>query len=251
MTALTKRPPPDDDESPFDRASVLERLDDLRRKLIAAVLGLLAAFLLCFTFSKQLYTFLMEPIRAALPPGAELIATRVPEVFVLHLQISLFASVFLVAPFWLWQLWKFLGGVYTLRRSFLPVLFLASVLFVAGAVFGHFVLFPYAVHFLTTVGSPSTHVMLSVGDLFSFYAWFVLGLGVAFQIPTVVVILSMLGLVTPRFLVRQLRFVILAVFTIAAILTPTPDLVTQSLLALPMLGLYIVSIGLCWLIIRK
>jgi sec-independent protein translocase protein TatC len=243
--------PGDDDESLFDRVSVLARLDELRRRLIAMVLSLLAGFVLCFTFSKQLYAFLMTPIRAALPPGAVLVATRVPEVFVLHLQMSLFASVFLVAPFWLWQLWKFLGEVYALKRSFLPVLFLASALFVAGVIFGHFVMFPYAVHFLTTVGSPSTHVMLSVGDLFSFYAQFVLGLGAAFQIPTVVLILSMLGLVTPRFLVRQLRIVTLVVFTIAAILTPTPDLVTQSLLALPMMALYLGSIGLCWLITRK
>jgi sec-independent protein translocase protein TatC len=192
----------------------------------------------------------MTPVRAALPAGANVVATAVPEIFMVHLRMALYGSVVVAAPIWLYQAWRFTRTIVPLRRAFLPILALAFVLFLGGATFGHYVLFPYAVRFLTTVGSESIHVMLTIGRLFSFYSQFVVGLGLAFQIPTVVLILSKLSLVSPRFLWRHLRIVILAIFTIAAILTPTPDLVTQCLLALPMLALYMVSIGISWLVTR-
>lgn len=243
----------DDDEGLFHGVHILHSLDRLRRQLVFSLLSLVAAFVLCFSFSDRLYTFLMAPIRDALPPGAILIATRVPEVFMLHLKMALFTSFFLVGPIWLFQLWRLVGTLRPVKHTVVPVVLMGIGLFLAGAAFGHYVLFPYAVRFLTTVGSGSAqpaHLLLSVDSVFSFYAQFILGLGASFQIPTVVLILSMFHLVTPRFLVKQLRFVILIVFAIAAILTPTPDMITQTLLALPMIGLYIVSIGLCWLVTR-
>lgn len=236
------------DDALIDTTRVLARLDELRRRIIISIGSLLAAFVICFAFSERLYQFLIMPVRAALPEGAILIATRVPEIFMLHLHMSLFAAIFLAAPIWLFHLFRFLGAFLPLKRTLLPIVLLGGALFVAGAVFGHYVLFPYAVRFLTTVGSPSTRVMLAVGPVFSFYTGFILGLGAVFQIPTLVLILSMLNLVTPRFLIRQLRIVIVVIFAVAAVLTPTPDMVTQCLLAIPMFGLYLVSIGICWLV---
>ncbi len=238
------------DDLPFEGKTVLARLDDLRRRIVISLASLLGGFLLCFSFSERLFQFLMAPILGALPEGAAVVATAVPEIFMVHLRMAVFGAVFVAAPVWLFQLWRFTKSVHPLRKAFLPILFLGCALFLAGAAFGHYVLFPYAVRFLTTVGSESIHVMLTVEKLFSFYAQFVVGLGLAFQIPTVVFILSKLDLVTPRFLWRHIRLVILAVFTLAAILTPTPDLVTQCLLALPMLGLYLASIGISWLVTR-
>jgi sec-independent protein translocase protein TatC len=217
---------------------------------VISLASVLVGFLLCFTFSHRLFVFVMTPVRAALPAGANVVATAVPEIFMVHLRMALYGSVVVAAPIWLYQAWRFTRTIVPLRRAFLPILALAFVLFLGGATFGHYVLFPYAVRFLTTVGSESIHVMLTIGRLFSFYSQFVVGLGLAFQIPTVVLILSKLSLVSPRFLWRHLRIVILAIFTIAAILTPTPDLVTQCLLALPMLALYMVSIGISWLVTR-
>jgi sec-independent protein translocase protein TatC len=235
---------------PFDRVTILARLDELRKRIVLSLASLLVGFVVCFSFSDRLFVLLMAPVRAALPPGANVVATAVPEIFMVHLRLSLYGSIVVAAPIWLYQLWRFTRLIHPLRRSFLPILFLACALFIGGAAFGHFVLFPYAVTFLTTVGSESIHVMLTVGRLFSFYTQFVVGLGLAFQIPTVVLILSKLSMVSPRFLWRHLRIVILAIFTLAAILTPTPDLVTQCLLALPMLGLYMVSIGISWVVTR-
>ncbi|MGH9323355.1 MAG: twin-arginine translocase subunit TatC [Vicinamibacteria bacterium] len=251
LGTLPAQPPAvDDEEDVFDHRTVLARLEELRKRIVISLATLLIAFFVCFTFSARLYEFLIIPVRAALPPDANLIATRVPEIFMLHLRMALFASLFVSAPMWLYQLWRLLRAVHPLRRSFLPLVFFAILLFAAGAAFGHYVLFPYAVRFLTTVGSETIHVMLSIEKLFSFYSYFILGLGAAFQIPTAVLVLSKLELVTPRLLVRQLRLVILVIFALAAVLTPTPDLVTQCLLALPMLGLYVFSIGLCWLVTR-
>ncbi|HJS73362.1 MAG TPA: twin-arginine translocase subunit TatC [Vicinamibacteria bacterium] len=238
------------DDLPFDHLTVLARLDELRKGMVVSLASLLVGFLVCFTFSQRLFVFVMAPVRAALPAGANVVATAVPEIFMVHLRMAVYGSVVVAAPVWLYQAWRFTRTVVPLRRAFVPIVVLAFALFLGGATFGHFVLFPYAVRFLTTVGSESIHVMLTIGKLFSFYSQFVVGLGLAFQIPTVVLILSKLSLVSPRFLWRHLRLVILVIFTIAAILTPTPDLVTQCLLALPMLGLYMVSIGISWLVTR-
>lgn len=251
LAPTSKSPSPSfPDDVPFDRVTILARLDELRKRIVLSLASLLVGFVVCFSFSDRLFVLLMAPVRAALPPGANVVATAVPEIFMVHLRLSLYGSIVVAAPIWLYQLWRFTRLIHPLRRSFLPILFLACALFIGGAAFGHFVLFPYAVTFLTTVGSESIHVMLTVGRLFSFYTQFVVGLGLAFQIPTVVLILSKLSLVSPQFLWRHLRIVILAIFTLAAILTPTPDLVTQCLLALPMLGLYMVSIGISWVVTR-
>jgi sec-independent protein translocase protein TatC len=239
------------DDLPFDAKTILARLDELRRRIVISLASLLFGFLLCFSFSERLFVFLMAPVRAALPPGANVVATQVPEIFMVHLRMALYGSVLVAAPVWLYQVWRFTRTVYPLRRVFLPIVLLGCALFGGGAAFGHYVLFPYAARILTTVGSKSIHVMLSVGKLFSFYSQFVIGLGLAFQIPTVVFILSKLSLVSPQFLWRHLRIVVLAIFTIAAILTPTPDMVTQCLLALPMLGLYMASIGISWVVTRS
>lgn len=238
------------DDLPFDRTRVLARLDELRKRIVFSLASLLVGFLVCFSFSHRLFVFVMTPVRAALPAGANVVATAVPEIFMVHLRMALFGSVVVASPIWLYQVWRFTRTIVPLRRAFVPILVLACALFFGGAAFGHYVVFPYAVRFLTTVGSESIHVMLTVGKLFSFYTQFVVGLGLAFQIPTIVLVLSKLSLVSPRFLWGHLRIVILAIFTIAAILTPTPDLVTQCLLALPMLGLYIISIGISWLVTR-
>ena len=251
LAPASKSPSPSHpDDLPFDHKTVLARLDELRKRIVICLASLLIGFLVCFSFSTRVFHFVMAPIRAALPEGANVVATAVPEIFMVHLRMSVLGAVFVAAPVWLYQLWRFTKTIQPLRKAFLPILFLACVLFVGGAAFGHYVLFPYAVRFLTTVGSESIHVMLTVGKLFSFYTQFVVGLGLAFQIPTVVLVLSKLSLVSPQFLWRHIRIVVLVIFTLAAILTPTPDLVTQCLLALPMLGLYLASIGISWVVTR-
>ncbi|HSF19733.1 MAG TPA: twin-arginine translocase subunit TatC [Vicinamibacteria bacterium] len=234
------------------QSTLLTGLDELRRRLVLGLASLAVVFVVCFSFSEELYRFLMAPVRQALPSGALIVATKVPEVFLLHVRISFLASVLFTAPLWLYHGWRLLVLFHPRGKvtGFASIAALGAGLFFLGAAFGHYVLFPYGVRFLTNFGSDSVHVMLSVGMVFSLYSRFVIGIGAAFQIPTGVFVLSKLGLVTPRLLARQWKLVVLGAFVLAAVITPTPDLITQSLLAFPLIALYVASIGVCWLVRR-
>jgi sec-independent protein translocase protein TatC len=235
-------------EDGLDSSTLLERLDALRRTIVIALSSLALTFVVCFTFSDTVVRTLLRPVRDSLPDGAVLAAMRIPEVFLLHMKASLLLALVLVSPLWLYQLTRFLSSIVPKRDSmaFAPVAFVGTTLFAVGAGFGHFVLFPQGVRFLTAFGSDTVHVVLSVEAAFSIYSRFVLGVGAAFQVPTVVYVLSWLGWVTPTSLIRLWKAVILGAFTLAAVVTPTPDVVTQSLLALPLIVLYALSIGVCW-----
>jgi sec-independent protein translocase protein TatC len=245
MAQTAALPPPE--RSSADKMSFLEHLDELRRRIIFAIISLAVAFVLCFTFSTQIFDFLMGPMKLALPPGGELIATKVPEIFVLHLKMSFFVSIFVASPAWITQIWLFIApGLYQNEKRFaIPFIFFGTSFFLLGAAFSHYLVFPTAVHFLTTFGSQDIQIKPTVSEVFGFYAKVILGTGVVFQIPTVVFLLARLGLVTPRFLIRQFKYAVLVIFIVAAIMTP-PDVVTQTLLAFPMVGLYLLSIGIAW-----
>jgi sec-independent protein translocase protein TatC len=243
-------PPPREGVSP-EKMTFLEHLDELRQRIIRAVLGLLVAFVLCFTFSTPIFEFLMGPLQSALPPGGELIATAVPEIFVLHLKMSFFVAIFVSSPLWLSQVWLFIApGLYENEKRFaIPFILFGSFFFVAGAAFAHYVLFPIAVEFFSTFGSRDVEIRLTVSEVFSFYSKVLLASGAVFQIPTVVFILARMGLVSASFLWRNFKYAVLIIFIIAAVLTP-PDVVTQTLMATPMVALYLFSIGVAWLVGR-
>lgn len=236
-----------------DKMTFLDHLDELRHRIIVSVLTLVVTFALCFTFSQQIFDFLMKPLRDALPEGGELIATAVPEIFMLYLKMSFFAAIFLSSPMILTQVWLFVApGLYPKERHFaVPFIFLGTFFFLGGAAFGHYIVFPYAANFLTTFGGESIEILLTVSAVFSFYSKFILGMGLVFEIPTLTFLLSRLGLITPGFLWAKFKYAVLIIFVIAAIITPTPDVVTQSLLAFPMIGLYFLSIGIAAVFGRK
>ncbi len=237
---------------PSAKMTFLEHLDELRRRIIISLLAVAIAFALCFTFAQRIFDFLMGPLRSALPPGGKLIATAVPEIFLLYLKMSFFAAIFLALPVILSQVWLFVApGLYRNEKRYaVPFIFLGTGFFLGGASFGHFVVFPYATHFLTTFGE-GIEPLLTVSRVFSFYSSFILGMAVSFQIPTAVFVLARMGLVTPGFLWAKFKYAVLLIFVAAAIITPTPDVPTQCLLALPMIGLYILSIGIAWLCGRE
>ena len=239
-------PPPDDDQPP-EKMSFLEHLDELRRRIVFAIISLAVAFVVCFTFSTEIFEFLMGPMTKALPEGGELIATKVPEIFVLHLKMSFFVAIFVASPAWLTQVWLFISpGLYKTEKKFaVPFIFFGTCFFLLGAAFSHYILFPTAVNFLTTFGSEEIAIMPTVSEVFGFYSRVILGTGFVFQIPTVVFLFARMGLVTPGFLWRNFKYAVLIIFITAAIITP-PDVVTQTLLAFPMIALYLLSIGIAW-----
>ncbi len=234
-----------------DRMTFLEHLDELRKRLIRAALAILVAFVACFFFYEQIFNFLMQPLREVIEPyGGELIATTPPEIFILGLKMSFLVAVIGSTPAWLGQVWGFVApGLYRHeKRLALPFVVIGSAFFISGAVFCHYVLFPAAVSFLGTFGGGGEEIQIRyrVSEVFSFYARLVLGTAVVFQIPSLALLLSRLGIVTPRFLLRYFKYAVLVIFVLAALVTP-PDPTTQIILAGPMIVLYMLSIGIAWI----
>ena len=228
----------------------LEHLDELRRRLIRAALAIVIAFVACFFLYEEIFDFLMRPLRQVIEPhGGELIATTPPEIFILGLKMSLLVAIVISTPAWLSQVWGFVApGLYRHERHLaLPFIAVGSLFFVAGAVFCHYVLFPAAVEFLGTFGGGGEDIQIRyrVSEVFSFYARLVIATAIVFQIPSLALLLSRLGLVTPRFLWRYFKYAVLISFVLAALLTP-PDPTTQLILAGPMIVLYTLSIGIAW-----
>lgn len=233
--------------------NLLDRLEAFRRLLLRSAAALFVVFVVCAAFSKELFDLLLGPLQASLPEGSSLIATRVPEIFVVHLKIAFFVAILLTVPLWLILIARWVSAILPERQrhAFPLIVALGVSLFVIGALFAHFVLFPYAARFLTHFGSEAVHVRLSVEEAFTFYSIFVLGIAAVFEMPTIVLVLSLLNLVTPRFLIRHVREAIVFNFVVAAVVTPTPDVVTQLLVALPMMVLYALSALLSWLVQRS
>ena len=227
--------------------SFLEHLDELRGRLIRSVVALLVAFAACWGFRERIFHFITEPLRSS--QKVEFIYTAPTEAFMLYLKVAFFAGIFLAAPYLLYQVWAFISpGLYAHEKVYaVPFILFGSLFFVAGAAFGHYVLFPMTFRFLGEFAAAEMRFMPRIGEYYSFYSWFLLGLGAVFQLPVVIFVLARIGLVTAGFLLRKFKYAVLAAFVIAAVITPTPDMVTQSMLAVPMLGLYLLGVTVAWL----
>jgi sec-independent protein translocase protein TatC len=228
--------------------SFLEHLEELRVRLVHALVALAVGFGVCWHFHDKLFHFLTQPLRRAYPQ-VEFIFTSPTEALMLHMKMAFFVGIFLAAPYLLYQVWAFVSpGLYPHEKVYaVPFILAGTLFFLGGAAFGHFVLFPLTFRFMIGFGGPDMKFMPRVGEYYTFYSWFLLGLGLVFQLPVVVFIVSRIGLVTPRFLIRNFKYAILIAFFLSAIITPTPDVVTQSMLAVPMLGLYLLGVGVAWL----
>jgi sec-independent protein translocase protein TatC len=243
--------PPDDDRTA--KMSFLEHLDELRTRLIRSVTALVAAFLICLFFIDKIQAFIMKPLYATLPRGGSFIFTEPTEGFMLQMKIAALAGVFLAAPVILWQLWKFIApGLYSHEKKFaIPFVLFASVFFAAGGLFSHYVAFPWAWMFFASYTTEYMTFMPKVSSTFSLYAKMLLGFGVVFQMPTLVFFLARVGGITARFLIRNTKYAILIIFIVAAVLSPGTDVVSQALMAGPMLLLYAISIVIAWVFGKK
>jgi sec-independent protein translocase protein TatC len=227
-----------------DKMSFLEHLDELRSRLIHVVAALLVGFVACWAFRDPIFHFLTQPLRVS-HPDIKFIFTSPSEALMLKMKMSFFVGIFVVAPYILYQVWAFVSpGLYRHEKVYaVPFIVAGSLFFLGGAAFGHYYLFPMTFRFLVAFGGTDMQFLPKVGEYYSFYSWFLLGLGIVFQLPVVIFVLARIGLVTPGFLLRKFKYAVMVSFVVAAIITPTPDVVTQSLLALPMLGLYLLGVG--------
>jgi len=220
----------------------LEHLDELRKRLLWSLVAIVLAFAAALSQSKRILGFLLRPIRPMLGEDRP-VFIDLTEPFLLYMKVALLAALFLSAPFVLYQAWAFIApGLYPRERRYaLPFVLFATVFFLAGGAFGYYIGFPVASKFLLGIAD-EFQPALRISSLFGFQSKIILGLGVVFELPTVIYFLARLGLVTPQFLWRNFKYAILIIFIVAAVITPTPDVVTQCIFAAPMILLYIAGI---------
>ena len=232
--------------------SFIEHLEELRKRILWALVCVAATFAVCWVFSGDLYDLASAPIRAN--PAVTLSLSRPQDIFGLHMKVTLVASLFLAAPMILAQAWLFISpGLYPHERRYaIPFVLSASLLFIAGGAFAYYVAFPTALRFLLDwiVASKLTPIIDAV-EYFNLFFSIMVALGVVFQIPAVVFVLSRIGLVTAGMLVRHFKHAVLACVVVAAIITPTTDFPNMLIIAGPMIVLYVVGIGVAWVFGRR
>lgn len=232
--------------------TLLEHLGEFRRRLLWALLSVFVAFLACWSFARPIFAFLAQPIYRALPAGQKLVFTGVTDAFMLYVKVAGLAAIFVAAPFVLYQTWRFVApGLYSREKHYaVPFIFFGTFFFLAGGAFAYYVAFPFAVDFLLQTGA-DFQPMITVERYLSFLMTVILGLGLMFELPILIVLLAQLGLVTPSFLIRKFRWAAMIIAFTAAVITPTPDVFNMALFALPALGLYLVGTAAAVLVVRS
>lgn len=234
------------------RMTFLEHLEELRRRLVYSSLAVAAGFFVAWWKSAELFRIAQKPILEVLPAGTKLAYTELTEPFMLYVNIALIAGIFLAAPVILFQVWLFVApGLYRHEKRWVfPFVASTSVLFCAGGFFGYQIAFPMVAKFLVTMGADFMPV-LKIDDYLSILSKILLGMGLVFQTPIVIVFFVRIGVVTEKWLLLKFRYAVLVIFVIAALITPTPDIPTQCAFALPMIALYLLGIGLAWLFRKR
>jgi sec-independent protein translocase protein TatC len=244
--------PLEDEASELPKMSFLEHLEDLRKRILYSLIALVVGFGICWAYARPIYLWMQQPLVQFLQEGDKLAYTRVTAPFFLYMKVAFFAGIFIAAPVILLQLWLFIApGLYPKERKYAaPFIFFATLFFVAGGYFGYRLVLPLAAEFFVELGRDFQQV-ITVDDYFSFASKICLGMGLVFETPILIFFLSKLGIVTPAFLLQKFKYAVVLIFIIAAVITPTPDMVTQAALAIPMLLLYILGIGIAYLFGKK
>jgi len=239
-------------EHELSKMSFLEHLEELRKRLIVSVIAIFVAFLACWNFADRIFAIIQEPLTKFLPNGDKLAYTKLTDPFFLYMKVAFFAGLFVASPVILLQLWLFIApGLYKSERRYAaPFIIFASLFFIAGGYFGYRVLLPGTCGFFVETGKQFKQ-MITINEYFSFASTIVLASGLVFETPILIFFLARLGIVTPAFLLQKFKFAIVLSFIIAAVVTPTPDMVTQSALALPMIALYGLGILIAYLFGKK
>jgi sec-independent protein translocase protein TatC len=243
---------PDDEEPAEGRMTFLEHLDELRKRITHAVAALLVGFLIAFGFIERIWQFVFARLTADIP-GKQLIFTEPGEAFFLYIKMAAIAGVLISSPYVMYQVWLFIApGLYANEKKLaVPFVFFASLLFVSGAAFSHYILFPFAWRFFASFSNEFLAFTPRVEPVWSLYVKLLLAMGVIFQLPMLMFVLARFGMVTAGFLARHFKYAVLIIFIIAAIVTPDASVVPQVIMAGSMIGLYGISIGVVWVFGKK
>jgi len=225
------------------KISFTAHLEELRARLIRCFIAVVVGFMLSYGFKEKLFGILTVPLIAAMPPGDKLIFTGLPEAFFTYLKAAFLTGIFLAVPYITYEFWRFITpGLYQKEKKLLiPIIILSSFFFIGGSFFGYFVVFPYGFRFFLGFASDSLQALPSMREYLGFATKLLIAFGLVFELPLVITCLARLGLVTVPFLKKNRKYALLLFFVGAAILTP-PDVVTQIMMALPLMILYEISI---------
>jgi sec-independent protein translocase protein TatC len=226
-----------------EKKPLMSHLVELRKRLITCAIGVGVCFAVTYAFSEKLFEILAHPLKANLPEGDRLIYTNLPEMFFVYIKTGLVAAVLLAVPFIFYQAWMFVApGLYRKEKKYLlPFVFFSTLLFVGGALFGYFIVFPFGFRFFLGFSNEYIQALPSVKQYFSLSIKLLLGFGLIFELPVVAFFLSRMGIISADLMRRQRKYAVLLIFIVAAILTP-PDVITQFMMAGPLLVLYELSV---------
>jgi sec-independent protein translocase protein TatC len=232
--------------------SLIEHLEELRRRLIYSIIAIIGGFFIAYGFHEKIYNFMQQPIVKALRAhGLDTKLTYLNPIdpFNLYIKIGFLGGAIIASPIVLFQVWRFISpGLYTNEKRYVvPFMFATVGLFLGGAAFGFYYVYPMALDFLIGYGS-EFRPMVTIGEYTDLFMTVILGLAAVFELPILVFFLALFGIVNARFLWKNLRYAVLIIFVIAAIITPTPDILTMCVFAAPMLLLYCVSIGVAYFV---
>lgn len=216
---------------------------DLRKRLTISTITVVVMFFACFSFYEPILEWMMAPVKHALPAGTSMIAVEIQETFFTAMKVAFFGGFIISLPVIFWQLWLFLApGLYDHEKKLVvPFVFFATLMFLIGASFAYYIVVPIGFDFLIAFGNSVVSVLPSIGKYVGFFTKLLIGFGIAFELPVITFFLAKIGLVNDQMLKDFFRYAVVLIFIVAAVLTP-PDVISQALMAAPLLILYGVSI---------
>ena len=226
------------------KMSLMDHLSELRKRIVRAFIALGIGFFACYYFKEWIFDIITKPLISALPKNSYLIYTGLTEAFFVYMKLAFFASLIITSPFILYQIWKFiLPALRSTEKNYaVPFVTSSSLLFIGGVLFGYFIALPPAFGFFVSFNNKYLQAMISFSDYLSLFVTFLLGFGLSFELPVFIFFLAKLGIVNAKMLSKQRRYAILIIFIAAAILTPSPDALSQILMAIPLMFLYEIGI---------
>jgi sec-independent protein translocase protein TatC len=242
-------------EERMQSMSFLAHLEELRRRIIWSFAFIALGFLACFYYADKIFGYMQRPIMEALARNhmaQTLVYLNPTEPFNIYLKVGFIAGIFVASPLVLYQVWAFISpGLYRHEKRYVvPFMVLTVGLFLAGGYFGYRIVYPAALDFLVGYGK-QFQPMITIGEYTDLFLVIIVGLGVIFEMPILVFFLALMGVVSAGWMWRNLRYSILAIFVIAAIITPTTDIMNMCVFAAPMIGLYLISIVIAWFVHPK
>ena len=240
-------------KTPRGEMTFLEHFEDLRKCLYRAVLGIIVTFAACTYYLPEIMKFLVAPYFRYLPQGQQSLAyTEITEVFFLYMKVAFVASLFAAAPWIFYQLWLFISpGLRPKERNYaLPFILGTSAFFMMGMAFCYYAVLPYTFKFFFEFNKQFTNIV-TVSNFWDFEMKFLLGIGLTFETPILILFLTRLGLVTPKFLLKKFKWAVLLAFIISAVITPSGDPVNQTIVAVPIIVLYAIGVGISFLFKKR